>query len=576
MPQYDSSFIDMLTSRADIVDLASRHTRLTRKGGRYWGCCPFHNEKTPSFTVSPDKQLYYCFGCGRGGSVIGFVMESERLDFAEAVEFLAKLYNVELPAAGNEKAVRIRQRILDMNAEAARFFYRMLASPQGGRARAYIQKRRLSAATVKAFAIGYAPGGWDALTNHLRSKGYTNAEMVEGDLARKGKSGGVYGVFRDRLMFPIIDAKNNVVAFGGRVLEGDGGGQKYLNTGNTPVFQKKYNLYGYHIARKSRAGQVILVEGYMDTVMLHQAGFSGTVASLGTALTPEQARMISKIAPEVVIAYDADRAGAAATSRAIEIFRECGVNARILRVPGAKDPDDYIKEFGAEGFERLLNRSEEHIDYRLNSVKAGKNLTDAEQRVAYITAAVDVLSDISSRIELEVYAGRVAEETGVSRDAILSEVELVRKKKASAARKKQRRVDTSPDRLIQPVQGSAPRYKDPPAAKREEMLISLLSDFPELLPGAASLTEEHFSSKELFNIFSAFRLSGADAAALQQALSPEEMRLYSKIVSSGYPHQDPERELEDLLTAIKKEADNGTDPLLRLRDYKRKSGFGGY
>ncbi|PWL49215.1 MAG: DNA primase, partial [Clostridiales bacterium] len=441
MPRFSPQFLDELTARADLAQVVSRYTQLTSRGDRLWALCPFHGEKTASFTVNPEKQLYYCFGCGKGGGVVQFVMDIERLEFKEAVEFLAEMYNMELPQDENEKMVSVRKRILEANRLAARFYFDQLAAQNSREAVEYVRRRALTAATVRKFGIGYAPDTWDALTKFLKSKGFAEHELVEAGLAKKGERS-VYDTFRNRLMFPIIDVKGNVIGFGGRVLSGESKGQKYLNTGNTPVFYKKSNLYAYQLAKKSGSGKMILAEGYMDVVSLHQAGFGYAVASLGTALTEEQARMLAKAADEIIIAYDTDAAGAAATERAVKVLSQVtDKTVRILRVPGGKDPDEFIRTNGAEAFARVLERSEEQMEFRLAALKAGADLKNDEERIAYIRRAAALLAELGSKIETEVYAGRVAEAAGVSRDAVITEVEAVRKKRLRAEQKKRHAED---------------------------------------------------------------------------------------------------------------------------------------
>ena len=410
MPRFSQQFLDELTARADLAQVVSRYTQLTSRGDRLWALCPFHGEKTASFTVNPEKQLYYCFGCGKGGGVVQFVMDMERLEFKEAVEFLAEMYNMELPQDESEKLVSVRKRILEANRLAARFYFDQLAAQRSREAVEYVKKRALSAATVRKFGIGYAPDAWDALTKHLKGRGFAEHELVEAGLAKKGERS-VYDTFRNRLMFPIIDVKGNVIGFGGRVLSGESKGQKYLNTGNTPVFYKKSNLYAYQLAKKSGSGKIILAEGYMDVVSLHQAGFGYAVASLGTALTEEQARMLAKAADEIVIAYDTDAAGAAATERAVKVLSQVtDKTVRILRVPGGKDPDEFIRANGAEAFARVLERSEEQMEFRLAALKAGADLKNDEERIAYIRKAALLLSE-------EDLIALVAERPALAREA---------------------------------------------------------------------------------------------------------------------------------------------------------------
>lgn len=574
MPRFDEYFLDELTNKADIVDIVSRYASLNRKGDRYWGLCPFHGEKTASFSVVPDKQFYYCFGCGKGGGVINFIMDVEHLEFADAVEHLAGLCNMEVPEGGNKKVGDYKKLLCEMNAEAARFFHAKLKEPVGAGAVEYIKKRRLSPSTVTRFGLGYAPPGWNNLSDHLRKLGYTNAEMVEAGLVRKSERG-VYDVFRDRLMFPIIDHRGNVLAFGGRVMQGDGNGQKYINTGNTPIYSKKNTLYAYNIAKKTSEKQMILVEGYMDAVSLHQAGFTNTVASLGTALTEEHAKMLSRTVSEVVIAYDTDKAGTAATERAISIFSENGISIRILRVPGGKDPDEFIKLNGPDEFRRVLSGAEQQMDYRLAAAKNGIDLKSDDGRIAYLKAAGKLLSELTSRIELEVYAGRVAEETGVTRETVISEADRIRKSAYASEKKKRHASDINPERAVQPPRESGVRYADPVKARFEEELLSFLFTFPEMADTADGLIKaSDFSSEELGRIFAAViernkNGAEADTNALSAVLSAEDMRLMGKLLAANRPHSGTEKELRDICAKIGEKQSESGDPLLDIRNRKR-------
>ncbi|MBR4941645.1 MAG: DNA primase [Clostridia bacterium] len=574
MPRFDDYFLEELTNKADIVDIVSRYVSLNRKGDRYWGLCPFHGEKTASFSVVPDKQFYYCFGCGKGGGVINFVMDAEHLEFADAVETLAGLCNMEVPDAGNKKVGDYKKRLCEMNAEAARFFHARLKDPVGAGAVEYIKKRRLSPSTVTRFGLGYAPPGWNNLSDHLRKLGYSNSEMIEAGLVRKSERG-VYDVFRDRLMFPIIDHRGNVLAFGGRVMQGDGNGQKYINTGNTPIYSKKNTLYAYNIAKKTSEKQMILVEGYMDAVSLHQAGFSNTVASLGTALTEEHAKMLSRTVSEVVIAYDTDKAGTAATERAIGIFSENGISIRILRVPGGKDPDEFIKLNGPEEFKRVLSGAEQQMDYRLAAAKNGIDLKSDDGRIAYLKAAGKLLSELTSRIELEVYAGRVAEETGVSRETVMAEADRIRKGVHAGEKKKRHIADLNPDRAVQPPRDSGVRYADPVKARFEEELLSFLGAYPDLGETARQLVKpEDFTSPELGRIYAALQAriekgEEADVNALSAVLSSEDMRLMGKLLAADRPHSGTEKELRDICSHIGSNTGESGDPLMDIRNRKR-------
>ncbi|MBR2503169.1 MAG: DNA primase, partial [Oscillospiraceae bacterium] len=339
-------YIQELLQRNNVYDVISSHVHLKRHGRIYKGLCPFHSEKTPSFTVYPDTQSYYCFGCGAGGDIIRFTMEINGLTYVEAVKALAQQSGMPLPDE-DDKLSRLKSRIYEMNKIAARYFHANLNSEAGKNARIYLRQRQLSDKTIVNFGIGYASDDWQGLCRHLKSKGFTEDEMVSAYLAARSSKGNVYDIFRNRVIFPIIDLRGNVIAFGGRRM-GDEGGPKYLNSGDTPVFKKSNGLFAMNLAKKSGKDTFILAEGYMDVISLHQAGFNNALATLGTALTSQQAKLIADYAKNVVIAYDSDEAGQKATRRAMEIFSKEDVSVNVLQMDGAKDPDEYIKKFGKE------------------------------------------------------------------------------------------------------------------------------------------------------------------------------------------------------------------------------------
>ena len=380
-----ATYIQELVARNDIYDTISRYVSLQRAGRLYKGLCPFHSERSPSFMVYPETQSYYCFGCGAGGDVIKFTMEMNSLSYIEAIRFLAQQCGMPMPDEDDGQA-KLKARILQMNKLAARFFYDTLNSEAGRNARKYLRDRQLSDKTIVNFGLGYAPAEWQGLTNYLRSKGFTDEEMVRGYLAARNKNGNLYDIFRDRVMFPIIDLRGNVIAFGGRRM-GDEGGPKYLNSGDTPVFKKSNGLFALNLAKKSGKDSFILAEGYMDVIAMHQAGFNNAVATLGTALTSQQARLIGDYAKKVIISYDSDEAGQKATRRAMEIFEKEDVTVQVLQMTGAKDPDEYIKKYGAQRFEMLLEGANSALDFQLLKLKSQYDIQNAEQRVEYLKKA---------------------------------------------------------------------------------------------------------------------------------------------------------------------------------------------
>lgn len=576
---FPESFLQELADRNDIAEVVSGYVRLTKKSGaNLFGLCPFHNEKTPSFSVSPDKQIYHCFGCGKGGSVINFIMEIENLSFPDAVAFLARRAGMEVPDDGDRETRNRRERLLALNREAARFFHTMLLEPAGRPAQDYIARRGISPGMVKNFGLGFAPDTFYDLVNAMHDKGFQDFELVDAGLANGNKSGkGVHDVFRNRLMFPVIDVRGNVIGFSGRILgEGE---PKYLNTRETPVFNKSRNLFALNLAKKSKNGYILLTEGNIDVVSLHQAGFDSAVASLGTSLTPEQARLISRYTGEVVIAYDNDGAGQKAAQRAIGILSPLDLKVRVLQMEGAKDPDEFIKARGADAFANLLTASENHVLYQLSKAAAGRDLQSDEGRVAYLKAAADIVAKLPSPVEREVYAMRVAETAGISKDAVLAEAERLRRIKTAGARKQAER-----DQLRQVVRGAQPRsrdiqYENPRSAVAEEGVVRLLYLDPALFDGV-DLGPEEFSSPMLGRLYSILREKAESQtplsmAALSGVFSPEEVDHITGVLQRPEVLSNGQKALRDYIHVIRTEREvhsavNDAD-LLAFAKNKRNS-----
>lgn len=578
---FPETFLTELTERNDIVEVVSSYVRLSKKSGsNLFGLCPFHSEKTPSFSVSPDKQIYHCFGCGKGGGVINFIMEIENLSFPEAVEFLARRVNMPVPEQENDRESKKRSRMLALNKDAARFFYEQLSAPGGAPARDYMRQRQIGRATATNFGIGYAPDTWDALRSAMKAKGYSDFELFDAGLVRKGKSGGFYDTFRSRLMFPVIDVRGNVIGFSGRIL-GDGE-PKYMNSPETVVFNKSRNLFALNLAKKSKSGYIILSEGNIDVVSLHQAGFDSAVASLGTSLTPEQARLISRYTGEVIIAYDNDGAGIKAAQRAIGILEKLELKVKVLRLSGAKDPDEFIKLKGPEAFRNLLEGSENQIDYRLRSISDKYVLTEPEQKVDFLKEATGMLARLPGAVERQVYAMRVAELAGVKGEAVADEVERRRKRMLSAARKSEAKEQSRPERQLQPEEKSF-RYDDPASAAAEEGLIRLLYLEPSLANNAALPPPEDFSAPVLAHIYTvlrdkARRGDNLSTATLSGELSGQEMSLLVQLLQKPEQLSRGETALNDYIARIRERKDLGgsnTDLLAMARQYQEKKGYKG-
>ena len=431
-------YIEELNRRTDIVELVGSYVQLKRKGRLYGGLCPFHSEKTPSFYVYPDTQSFYCFGCGAGGDAINFAKKINSIDYGEAVKMLAARAGMPEPQE-DDKTGRMRSRILSMNKEAARFFHACLNSTveEARQARAYWRRRGLDDKTIVRFGLGYAPNDGQALYQFLRDKGYNQQELDASGLFKRSQSGRIYCLFWKRVMTPIFDLRGNIIAFGGRVL--DDSKPKYVNSPETLVYHKSETVFALQIAKKSASRRYVLCEGYMDVISMQQAGIDTAVCACGTALTPEQVRLISEYADEVILSYDSDEAGQKATLRSLELFRNSPVRVGVLQIPGAKDPDEYIKKYGAERFRALLDGVGNALDFRLKRLRDQYDLKQDAQRLEYVREAVDMLAERSNPTEQEVYAGRLAEETNISKNAIMTQLATAVKKAGSKRRREQNR-----------------------------------------------------------------------------------------------------------------------------------------
>ena len=497
------SYIQELVARNDIYDVVSRHVHLQRAGRLYKGLCPFHSERSPSFMVYPETQSYYCFGCGAGGDVIKFTMEINSLTYIEAIRFLAESCGMSMPDE-DDGAAKLKSRIFQMNKLAARFFHNNLNSENGKNARKYLRERQLSDKTIVNFGLGYASDSWHELTYFLRSQGFTDEEMISGYLGAMGKNNKIYDIFRDRVMFPIIDLRGNVIAFGGRRM-GDEGGPKYLNSGDTPVFKKSNGLFALNLAKKSGKDTFILAEGYMDVIAMHQAGFNNAVATLGTALTTQQTRLIGDYAKKVIISYDSDEAGQKATKRAMDLFTKEDVTVQVLQMDGAKDPDEFIKKFGAQRFEMLLNGANSALDFSLLKLKNSYDIKDPDQRVEYLTKACDILSGITNPIQADVYCTRLAKETGAGVDSI--KVQLDRTKK-----KNYKRQETQKEKeLLRSGIGRNMKidYRErgntiPKAFAQQQIICALVKDNSYYNYVKGKLTPDNFTDGDMRRVYTVF------------------------------------------------------------------------
>ena len=585
-------FLDELCSRNDIVDVVSSYVALTRKGSNYFGLCPFHNEKTGSFSVSPDKQIYHCFGCKKGGGVVSFIMEIENLSFPDAVRFLAKRVNMDVPEDNADReAARRRQRILELNKDAARWFYQNLQRPEGAAVAAYIEKRRINRKTAMDFGLGASLDSWDSLLTAMLKKGYTKSELLDAKLVVQNKQGRLYDMFRNRLMLPVVNVRGDIVGFGSRVL--DKSEPKYLNTPETVVYSKRHNLYGLNLAKKTKRPNIILCEGNIDVITLHQAGFDNAVASMGTALTVEQTRLLSRYTKELILCYDNDTAGQLATQKAISLLENSEFSVRVLQLPRRfadgeyikQDVDDFIKFQGAQAFEGILVGSENQMDFRMNAVAAKYDLSIPGDKIAYAAEISQLIAGIPNAVEREVYAGRAAETAGISREAMLMDVKRAGGKKRYQEKRAMQKENLNVNALRQPRERSI-RYDDMRSAMAEEGVIRLLYLDGTLSQRCGGLRGDDFSSPLLGKVYElmldAFtRGRHLNPAVLEGELTGEEMSHVTALLQKPESLAGADRSLPDYIEIIRTSANKrrgGTqeDPLLAaMNKHKDKKGYGG-
>ena len=514
---FSEEFLSELRARADMESVASSYVTLKRRGRILTGLCPFHNEKTPSFTVYPETQSYYCFGCGNGGDVITFIKNIENLDYVEAVRLLAERVGLDVPQDSRYDAglFERRRRMFEANRLAARYFFKALYSEAGQAGLAYYHERGLSDAIIRKFGLGFAPKGWENLRRYLNGEGFSDRELFEANLIRKSSRSdreSYYDAFSERVMFPILDLRGNVLAFSGRAITPDAQ-RKYVNTSDTLVYKKGENLFALNLARKSKAGSLILCEGNMDVVALHQAGFDNAVAGLGTALTEQQAALLSRYTSEVLLCYDNDEAGQKAVRRALSILEKTTLHVKVIRMQGGKDPDEIIKTHGPERFRALLQDAANDVEYRIMQARSAYDVSTSDGKTAFLTDACKVLADLQSPVELDVYASRLAEETGVEKAAILAQTGQLRK---TVSRKRER------DRLRDARAAAAPAQKaidavNPERAKRlraaraEETLLASIMHNPDIF----SQIKGEIEPDDFVTAFNA-RVFAAVGACMQQ------------------------------------------------------------
>ena len=588
---FPQSFLDELVARSDIVDVVGSYVALTKKGANYFGLCPFHNEKTGSFSVSPDKQIYHCFGCKKGGGVISFIMEEENLSFPDAVRFLAKRANLPVPEEEQGEGSRLRARLLELNRDAARFYYELLHDKRGEACAEYLNQRRITRRTAVNFGLGASADEWDGLLTAMARKGYSKAELLAAGLVVQGKGGSVYDKFRKRLIFPVIDVRGDVVAFGGRIVDKNDPGAKYMNSPETIIYSKRRVLYGLNLAKKSKRENIILVEGNIDVVMLHQAGFDNACASMGTALTTEQIRLLSRYTKELILCYDNDNAGQQATRRALELLNNSEFSVKVLQLPRRlvdggyikQDADDFIKLQGPAAFERLLTGSENGVEFRLDQIAGKYDLTDDTQRIAYAQEVSEELAKLENAVEREVYTTRAAQAAGLTPEAMRLEVERTLRRKLGKERKALRRRELNPAVSVQPQERGI-RYTNVRSAMAEEGVLRLLLKDESVFPEEAPLRQEEFSSPLLGRVFDRLwqlRQEGRplSVAGLSGELSGEEMSHLTGVLQKPEATASAQRALADYIRIIREEAQKRNaqgDPLLAAQEkYKEKKGYGG-
>ena len=558
-------FLNELRERTDIESLISQYVNLSKRGRNPKGLCPFHNEKTPSFTVYPESQSFYCFGCGAGGDAITFMRRIENLDYVEAVKQLADRAGMRMPDEGYDDTIaKHRQRILAANREAARFFHQTMMSPQGRVGLDYFAgKRRLSIQTIKHFGLGFAPDSWDALRNYMHSKDFTNQELYDANLVKKSEKNGrvsYYDNFRNRAMVPIIDLRGNVIAFGGRVL--DDSKPKYVNTSDTLVYKKSNGVFALNFAKNGNPGSLIVCEGYMDVIALHQAGFTNSIACLGTALTQEQARLVARYADEVILSYDSDEAGQKATKRAIEIFGQTGVKIRVLKLTGGKDPDEIIKNYGREKFQNLLDGAANDIEYGILRERDKYDLESLDGKSKFLTAVADILSK-GNPIEQDMYATKLANEMSVSKDAIAQEIKQAYKRRLRAQSKEQFneivRDTVTPKDTVNPE-----RSKHLKAARAEETLIATIMQNPDFYRKIRDRVSEDIFvtvfNRRVWHALAA-RLDegkGTELSLLSSEFTPEEMGRIAYYASMTDRLSNTVTECDDCIKVLEKEKNKTT------------------
>ncbi len=566
---FPDSFLQELKLRSDITEIASSYVNLKRHGRNMVGLCPFHGEKTPSFNIYTENGSFYCFGCGAGGDVITFIMKIENLDYVEAVKFLAQRAGMEMPENTYDDSLsKLRMRIYEANREAARFFHATLLSQRGQSGLNYLRGRALSDRTIRHFGLGFADDDWHSLCNHLKNKGFSEYEIYSANLAFKRKNGnGIYDRFVNRVMFPIIDLRGNVIAFGGRIMTDEK--PKYLNTSDTPVFKKSENLFSLNNAKSSGTRTLILCEGYMDVIALNQAGFTNAVATLGTALTNEQAVLMKRYADEVIICYDADGAGQKATARAIDILRNAGLPIKILTVPSGKDPDEFIRSKGENGpaaFKLLIEKCGNDIEYRLMKLKENYNLNTTDGKVAFLNEAVKIVASIESPIERDVFASKLCAELEIDKNAFLEQISKVKRRdRRENIKKETRQIQAELNGQSDKI--NREHYKKPRSSSAEEALLVYLINNPDYANSISErVTPDKFSNsliKRYYEyVLSKIKSGYEPLTSVSSDFNSDEVSYLYKLISTTIPAASTREAVEEYINVINEESNKLTSDKL--------------
>lgn len=566
---FPESFLQELKLRSDITEIASSYVNLKRHGRNMVGLCPFHGEKTPSFNIYTENGSFYCFGCGAGGDVITFIMKIENLDYVEAVKFLAQRAGMEMPENTYDDSLsKLRMRIYEANREAARFFHATLLSQRGQSGLNYLRGRALSDRTIRHFGLGFADDDWNSLCNHLKNKGFSEYEIYSANLAFKRKNGnGIYDRFVNRVMFPIIDLRGNVIAFGGRIMTDEK--PKYLNTSDTPVFKKSENLFSLNNAKSSGTRTLILCEGYMDVIALNQAGFTNAVATLGTALTNEQAVLMKRYADEVIICYDADGAGQKATARAIDILRNAGLPIKILTVPSGKDPDEFIRSKGENSpaaFKLLIEKCGNDIEYRLMKLKENYNLNTTDGKVAFLNEAVKIVATIESPIERDVFASKLCAELEIDKNAFLEQISKVkRRNRRENIKKETRQIQAELNGQSDKI--NREHYKKPRSSSAEEALLVYLINNPDYANSISErVTPDKFSNsliKRYYEyVLSKIKSGYEPLTSVSSDFNSDEVSYLYKLISTTIPAASTREAVEEYINVINEESNKLTSDKL--------------